>query len=450
VRFGPFTCIAGPNAVGKSNLFDAIDFLALLADHPFMDAAQLIRSAGSRLGDPRTLFWMDSTSEPPPRMTLAAEMLVPEFVHDDFGQEARATSTYLRYELTLEYVPPTSGGLIQIGGIRLIHEDLNYIIKSKAAAQLRWKPSASKFRQVVVKNDRKGAGYISTLGDGSFQVHQDGGSRGQPRRSAIAPRTVLSTINSADDPTALTARREMQQWRNLALEPSAMRAPDSTTGSSVIGSNGAHLAAALFRLAGQGADTDVYAEVASTASALTDVRALNVDFDPKRDLLTLEARLAGGPFLPARVLSDGTMRFLALAVIQADESFGGLICMEEPENGIHPAKIEAMVTLLRDLAVDSDEAPGADNPLRQVIVNTHSPRFVVHQFDADMLVALPRTLVVDGRQIQTVRFAPMWNSWRLDAATDGVSKGLIGDYLTEPEDAPMMIDWPGRDFVETV
>jgi AAA15 family ATPase/GTPase len=33
-EFGPFTCIAGPNAVGKSNLFDAIEFLSLLAELP--------------------------------------------------------------------------------------------------------------------------------------------------------------------------------------------------------------------------------------------------------------------------------------------------------------------------------------------------------------------------------------------------------------------------------
>ncbi len=448
VEFGPFTCIAGPNALGKSNLFDAIEFLSLAMDYPFMEAAQQIRAAGSRMGDPRTLFWVDGTGEAPPRMVLAAEMIVPEVVYDDFGQEARATSTFLRYELTLEYVPPTGVGPVQIGGIRLVHEDLDYITQSKAAARLRWKSSASRFRQRVVKNDRKGTGYISTAGDGVFQVHQDGGSRGQPRRSAIAPRTVLSTINTSDDPTALAARREMQQWRNLALEPSAMRAPDSITGTSVIGPNGAHLAAALFRLARQGQEPAIYAEVAATASALTDVREMNVDFDPKRDLLTLEAKLGSGPFLPSRALSDGTMRFLALSVIQADESFGGLICMEEPENGIHPAKIQAMVTLLRDLAVDPQEVPDADNPLRQVIVNTHSPRFVVFQNDDDLLVALPRSLVINGRTVQTLKFAPMWGSWRADSEGDGVSKGLIGEYLTAPEDAPMMLDWPGRALVE--
>lgn len=30
VRFGPFTCIAGANGVGKSNLFDALCFLSAL------------------------------------------------------------------------------------------------------------------------------------------------------------------------------------------------------------------------------------------------------------------------------------------------------------------------------------------------------------------------------------------------------------------------------------
>ncbi|WP_366927639.1 AAA family ATPase [Aeromicrobium sp.] len=64
VDLGPYTCIAGVNASGKSNVFDAIQFLSLLADHTFMDAALLVRSTAGRLSDPRTLFWDDGSGRP--------------------------------------------------------------------------------------------------------------------------------------------------------------------------------------------------------------------------------------------------------------------------------------------------------------------------------------------------------------------------------------------------
>ena len=43
VSFGAFTCVAGANGVGKSNLFDAIRFLCALADHTLIDAARMVR-----------------------------------------------------------------------------------------------------------------------------------------------------------------------------------------------------------------------------------------------------------------------------------------------------------------------------------------------------------------------------------------------------------------------
>ncbi|MBI5604166.1 MAG: AAA family ATPase, partial [Deltaproteobacteria bacterium] len=43
VRFGPFTCVAGANGVGKSNLFDAIRFLSLLANKTLTEAALSVR-----------------------------------------------------------------------------------------------------------------------------------------------------------------------------------------------------------------------------------------------------------------------------------------------------------------------------------------------------------------------------------------------------------------------
>lgn len=440
VDFGVYTCIAGPNAVGKSNLFDAIEFISLLSNTTFLDAAQNLRVAGDRVGDPRTLFWLDGSGRYE-NMKLAVEMIVSPNVEDDFGQPATATSTFLRYEVELAYEAPTAKISGRFGNIRLVRESLTYIGKSEAKNHLRWVRDRA-FINSLVMNSRR-TDYISTdkdtAGTTIIQVHQDGGSRGQPRKSSAerTQRTVVSTTNTSDDPTILAAKREMQQWRKLALEPSAMRSPDSTSDTSVIGSNGSHLAAALTRLSED--DKDVLARVAATASALTDVREVEIDFDEKRDILTLQAKVGSGPFLPAQVLSEGTLRFLALSVIEADHEFGGVICMEEPENGIHPAKIASLVDLLRDLAVDVEDEIGSGNPLRQVLVNTHSPHFVAEQNPEDLLLALPMSILRNGHEVRTVQLIPMAGTWR--DAGDGYSgsKALITDYLVLPEDAPMQL-----------
>ena len=57
--------------------------------------------------------------------------------------------------------------------------------------------------------------------------------------------------------------------------------------------------------------------------------------------------------------------------------------MEEPENGIHPGKMEAMATLLKDLAVDATRSPGPDNPLGTRWMGLSAPGVGIHGTPSD-------------------------------------------------------------------
>ena len=124
VRFGPFTCITGPNAAGKSILFDAIKFLSALADHPLMEAALSVRDEGGRTADVRSLFYRYGEHHEP-TMSFEAEMIIPPVGSDDLGQKAEATATFLRYCIILAYrKDPT---IAPFGSLELLKEELGYI-----------------------------------------------------------------------------------------------------------------------------------------------------------------------------------------------------------------------------------------------------------------------------------------------------------------------------------
>lgn len=449
IELGAFTCIAGPNGTGKSNVFDAIQFLSLLSDMPMMDAAQQVRGVhGERIGDPRDLFWNGYESEVR-RIRFAAEMIVPLEVQDDFGRTAHPTISFLRYELEIGYQPPV--GLERIGRLRLMKESLGHINIGDAPSRLRFPHSAAHFRSSVLRGRRSGVAFISTSeenGEPVISIHQDGGSRGKPRPSAAsrAPGTVVSTVTGSDDPTILAARREMQSWRRLALEPSALRASDRFVDPRYMASDGRHLPGTLYRIATtepHGDPARVYSRISNRLAELTgvSVRSIEVVADDVRELLTVYLRERSGLQLPARSLSEGTLRFLALCVLLEDPEAQGLFCMEEPENGIHPANLPSMVRLVQDLAVDTSVSPGVDNPFRQVIVNTHSPAVVQLVGAEDLLFASvgPRR-APDGSTSRGLTLKPLANTWRAAREMVPYTKADILPYLVSPPGAQLTLN----------
>jgi predicted ATPase len=121
--------------------------------------------------------------------------------------------------------------------------------------------------------------------------------------------------------------------------------------------------------------------------ALKDLYQGVTDFEPVVEGGTVQVFFSEGDFsVPATRLSDGTLRYLCLLAILCDPAPGPLICIEEPELGLHPD----ILPKLADLLVQASERT-------QLIVTTHSDVLV------DAMTGRPDVVVVcekhDGKSV---------------------------------------------------
>ncbi|MBF0466684.1 MAG: AAA family ATPase [Nitrospirae bacterium] len=423
-------------------------FFSSLAEIPFVDAAMSVRDENGRATDVKSIFHRSGNSTDNV-ITMEAEMIVPEADIDDPGQNAKASITFLRYSIELGLNENEDTG--SQGNIQLFKEELYRIKKGDASKHLLFPHKKSWRDSVITTASKGGSPFISTDksgSDDSIKIHQDrGDNKGGGRTGSVLAKnltkTVLSTLtNAAETRTAIIAKREMQSWRLLLLEPTALRKPDKFNAPKKLGSDGSHLPSTLYHLPRTREnfnkenqveiENQVYTEVANRLSELIDnVYEISVDRDEKRELLTLVLTDRSGSTFAARDLSDGTLRFLAASVLELDTQAQGLICLEEPENGIHPERIPAMIRLLKDIATDTEFPEGSDNPLRQVIINTHSPAVVAQVPDDCLIIAQLRENKRDNNRFKSVRFSCLDQTWRAEKqkGIEIVNKGKLLSYL---------------------
>lgn len=370
MEFTPFTVLAGVNASGKSNLFDALQLLGRLAE------VDLKTAFSEQRGDPNELFTQYSEHLYASEMRFEVEMLVNRTIKDNWGGESELKYTRLKYELAVKRITNNRGfedlvvSYEQLENLRH-NEDKwieKYIEKDKRAL---WRPK--------VESGRRGIPYIYTEdieGIPRIVVPQDGTPGGNKKTfpAKFATQTVLSSVNSVVFPHVLAVKEELKSWKFLQLNPEDLREPTKQDIGmrDTLTPSGKNLAAVLFRIYQQ----DHYAlkEISRKLNSfLPNFIEVKVIDDKASRQFIIKVKGEEGNEYTSRVLSEGTLRLLTLCILQFDDKFNSLLCFEEPENGIHPFRIAPMASLLRDLSADfSDE----NSLLRQIIINTHSPMLV--------------------------------------------------------------------------
>jgi predicted ATPase len=396
VELAPFQVIVGPNGSGKSNLFDALKLLSRLADNDLNTAFQEIR------GEADELFTTLPDGRSVDRIRIAVELLVNrklkdrgegeiELIRDEVALRKEVALQYTRLRYELEITLGIDGyGLEQLF---VTHESLKSILpyddnwcrKYGLSSQNNWLPEPSKGRAIFIDTKLTTIAILESVADKSeaeakqplIYLYPDSDKRERIRRfyTAEVQRTVLSRVDDTDHPHILAVREEFRSLRFLHLNPEALRQPGSMKASRFISTNGSNLPTMLARMQAEDkfALTDVSRDMANLVPGILRIR---VEQDKPSDKYVIYAETSDQRSFSSQVLSDGTLRLLALAAIKNDPQFQGSLCLEEPENGVDPQRLRKLVQLLRNMSTNFNDPVEVDEPLRQVLITTHSPVFI--------------------------------------------------------------------------
>jgi predicted ATPase len=359
----PLNVVIGPNGSGKSNLLEAIDLLR----HVPSDLSQGIRQAGG--------------------------------IQDWLWKGAEETPI-----ASIEAVVTRSNG----------SKNLRYTLSFTEVAQ------RLQIQDERIANESPDEGYNDPYFYYKFQ-------NGRPVLNLMHGQRQLRREDIDIDQSIVAQRRDPEQYPEITYladvfskmrlyrdwtfgRRAAPRLPQKTDlPADVLNPDATNLALVLNRLRRNGL---IKARILDRIQRLYD--GID-DYDVQIEGGTVQVFfLERGVPIPATRLSDGTLRYLCLVAILCDPAPPPLICIEEPELGLHPDIIPTIAALLREAGERT-----------QIIVTTHSDILV------DAMTDTPEAVLVcekhDGatgfRRLQSAEIAPWLNNYRLG---DLWTRGEIG------------------------
>ena len=369
LELGPLNVLIGPNASGKSNLLLALQFLKALPT----DVFGIMRKQGGPMSD---LVWRGASEGAHCRLVVT---------HDAFDA---------------------------------IHE-FEFSITAY---------DANVMRERVMVDD--GSGALMTILDceqGRLSVDVEAGRRRQTRSVNAKPPPILGTATLSQQQSALAQIAQIgtvlwdvafnykaisshRPWSFGSQAPCRLPQPADMR-NDVLESDASNLALVLARL---------------MQSASTKKRLLSLFQLVYEGIEDIQPIAAGGSVqlfvhergfdkaIPATRLSDGTLHYLTLLALLCDPEPPPLICIDEPELGLHPDILTEIAKLLIDASTRT-----------QLVVTTHSEVIV------DALSEAPESVIVTEKhggatamkRLDKVELSEWLKEYRLGQLW---SKGQIG------------------------
>lgn len=369
-RVSPFQTLVGPNGSGKSTFLDVVGFLG---DMLRVGPLRAIQGEGvaipQRASDPTHLCWMRQGQT----FELAVEMKIPEDRLDKLGN---GKTKRARYEVRIEAGGESAEVRLAIETFWLIPEGDDGPLDTERTGFPLFRPgpvtivrepgkhTPAGWKKVVTKNSEAGTDYFMSETTGWNNPFRLG-----PNKSALA--------NLPEDeekfPAATWAKRVLMEGvRKVVLNAEAMRRPSPPGSPRRFLPDGSNLPWVVQEL--QDKNPDRFARwIKHFRTAIPDLKTVSTVERPEDRNRYIVVEYENGLKAPSWVVSDGTLRMLALTLLAYIDGIEGIYLIEEPENGIHPKVVETVYQSLSSVY-------GA-----QVLCASHSPVVLGLARPADLL-----------------------------------------------------------------
>lgn len=355
IKLRPLTVIIGPNAAGKSNLLDALALVSRMATRKTLKEA-----FEEHRGAPLEAFYYGEKGQAGVLEQETARFRIE--VEVELCKEVREHTEQIIKEMRAGLSPEDQDA--RIARRRVLANLLRYLVEveiTTSTGHLRVVDERLEALTSSGERQTRRSPFIEKAGDNRLHLRME--AQKHPSYHDIGlDHTLLSTpLYPPHNPHITAFREELSRWRFYYLEPNSMRKETPLKEVDNIGSLGSDLAGFYNSLKAR--DEKQFDAVNRAIRQL--VPAIEkVDVErTKEGFVQLQVWEHGVPF-SSRVISEGTLRVLALVAITNSLSPATVIGCEEPENGVHPRRMRLIAELLRNTAVQGNT---------QIVVNTHSP-----------------------------------------------------------------------------